>query len=91
MTDYFKKDYEPKPAAWLADSWAQWCGEDTAWVKEMRRFGALGGRIVDWGGMPRSASAIPLCFELVLPGGIRFPCDSRLKDIKAAIAFLEKP
>jgi len=67
----------------VADSWEKWCGE-TAWSKEVRKFGKNGGRIIWWGGFPQSASAIPLCFVLVMPNGKEFG-HSRLKDIKEAI------
>lgn len=75
-------------AARMADIWAGWCGDDSAWCKAAREFGALGGLAQYWSGMPRSASAIPLTFALYRPDGSKLPCSYRLKDIKAAIADL---
>lgn len=72
----------------VADFWASYSG-DTAWVKELRRFGELGGKIQYWGGVPRSASAIPLTFALFAPCGAQLECRYRLKDIRAAVQFLE--
>ena len=69
--------------------WIRWNGE-TQWVKLLRRFGELGGKIIDWtGAPPQSASAIPLCFSLFTPGGQKIESASRLKDIRAAVALLE--
>lgn len=71
----------------IAARWEAWCGE-TAWSRSLREFGALGGRIQYWCGMPRSASSIPLTFALFRPDGTKFDCDYRLKDIRAAVAEL---
>lgn len=68
--------------------WDAWCGE-TAWTRSLARFGELGGMIRYWCGVPRSASAIPLTFELFHPDGSKIPSNSRLKDIRKAIAILE--
>ena len=70
------------------EAWVAWCGE-TPWSKYLRRFGELGGKMIYWGGMPQSASAVPLCFQLFAPDGKELPCESRLKDIKAAVEYLE--
>ena len=83
------------PADIMADQWVWWCGEDTQWVKQCREFGRLGGLARYWCGMPQNCSAIPLAFELFAPDGRELPSNSRLKDIRAAIATLraeqEKP
>lgn len=71
-----------------AKAWVAWCGE-TSWSKYLYRFGELGGKMIWWGGYPQSVSAIPLCFQLFTPNGIELECNSRLKDIKAAIKYLE--
>ncbi len=75
----------------VAALWEAWCGE-TPWSKGLREFGALGGLIQYWCGVPRSASAIPLCFGLFYPDGRRIETggDSRLKDIRAAISILKE-
>ena len=80
------KGYE-NPAV-VAKFWESWCGI-TPWSKYLREFGELGGLIKYWGGVPQSASAIPLCFELLMPVGDVFPGGSRLKDIRAAVASLK--
>lgn len=69
----------------IADLWESWCGE-TLWSKKLKEFGRLGGKITYYCGMPRSASAIPLCFVLHLPNGKEFNGRSRLKDIQQAIS-----
>ena len=86
----FRINYRPKqpidPAA-LAQDWRAWCG-DTAWSRLMEDFAAVGGRVVDWGGRPKSRSAIPLCFGLVLPDGcVMADTNSRQSDIRRAIAL----
>ena len=60
------------PADRLADRWHHWCG-DTAWTAALDEFAMLGGYAEDWGGVPRSHSAIRLCFVLILPDGTRLP------------------
>ncbi|KKL57994.1 hypothetical protein LCGC14_2229800 [marine sediment metagenome] len=72
-------------AQYVAERWEQWCG-DTAWSRAMREWAALGGKVIWWGGVPRSASAIPLCFVLIDATGSKMPGNSRLKDIQAAVA-----
>ena len=72
----------------MAAIWASWCG-DTAWTRAALEFGALGGRFKYYDGMPRSKSAIPLTFALLAPDGTELPSNSRLKDIRAAIATLK--
>ncbi|KKL10450.1 hypothetical protein LCGC14_2555650 [marine sediment metagenome] len=75
----------PTVSAWqLAKRWEAWCG-GTAWSKAMREWAELGGRVIDYGGVPLSASAIPLCFVLVDSSGQEMPGSSRLKDIRAAV------
>lgn len=73
----------------VASLWERWCGE-TRWSILLREFGSLGGKIEYWCGVPQSASAIPLTFELMLPDGSIFQApdegNSRLKDIRAAIS-----
>ena len=69
----------------VAKRWEEWCGA-TAWSRAMREWGTLGGMVIWWGGVPQSASAIPLCFVLVDSAGQKMPGSSRLKDIRAAIA-----
>lgn len=73
----------------VADFWESYSG-DTAWVKALREFGRLGGQIQYWCGVPQSASAIPLTFGLFHPDGREIECDSRLKDIRAAIVLLRE-
>jgi len=73
----------------VAAAWERWCGE-TPWSRELRTFGRLGGRMVWWGGYPRSASAIPLCFSLYTPDGLPITGGSRLKDIRRAVALLRE-
>ena len=74
----------------IADFFASWCGE-TAWSIELRRFGALGGLIRYWCGVPRSHSAIPLTFALHWPSGTPMHFDrDRLRDIKLACQLLER-
>ena len=68
----------------VAKAWKWWCGS-CAWTKAMEAFGKIGGRVRWWAGYPRSASAIPLCFTLILSEGQEIN-GSRLKDIKEAIA-----
>ena len=68
----------------VAKQWENWCG-DTPWSRGLREFGDEGGKIIWYCGFPRSKSAIPLCFSLVMPSGIEVPGSSRLKDIKEAI------
>ena len=73
---------------YVAEQWVLWCGE-TQWSESLREFGKLGGKIVWWCGYPRSASAIPLCFTLILSSGKKYQGTSRLKDIKNAIKLAE--
>ena len=80
---------KPKPVDEVLEDWIAWAGE-TAWTKALREFGASGGLIVYWCGMPQCASAIPLAFTLHRPDGSRLPCDNRLKDIRAAIKILKQ-
>lgn len=68
----------------IAELWENWCGK-TNWSESLRQFGQLGGKIIYYCGMPQSASAIPLTFEMVMPTGEVLPGNSRLKDIKTAI------
>lgn len=69
--------------------WQAWCGA-TRWTDALGRFAVLGGKVKWWCGFPRSASAIPLCFGLYTPDGREIPGRSRLKDIRYAIALLER-
>lgn len=86
-TDYGRHRSFENPAR-LARFFEAWCGE-TPWSKQLRRLGELGGLVKHYCGVPRSASAIPLCFSILLPDGHEFPCDSRLKDLRAAVKYLE--
>lgn len=72
----------------VADAWEAWCGP-TRWSNGLKRLAELGGSIKWWCGYPRSASAIPLTFELFRPDGSKFPSGYRLRDIEAAVAELE--
>ncbi len=72
------------PATQVAKEWEHWCGV-TPWSQAMREWAELGGRVIWWGGFPRSKSAIPLCFVLVSRVGKELPGSSRLKDIQAAV------
>ena len=69
--------------------WERWCGP-SPWSEALREFGSLGGYCEYWCGVPRSASAIPLCFALYDRKGREIPGNSRLKDIKAAIKILKE-
>jgi len=69
----------------VADEWEAWCGT-TKWSTALRSLGDAGWSIQWWCGYPRSRSAIPLCFSLFTPNGDKFPCESRLTDLRAAIA-----
>lgn len=80
---------KPENPATVAECWRIWCG-DTPWSQSLEEFGSLGGTIAWWCGYPRSASAIPLTFELFLPDGTKFPTNYRLKDIKASCVEAEK-
>lgn len=71
----------------IAESWESWCGE-TQWSKKLREFGELGGKIEYFCGVPQSASAIPLCFVLIMPDNSKFG-SSRLKDIRNAIKIIK--
>jgi hypothetical protein len=73
-----------------ASFWESWSKASGKWAVALREFGALGGKCEYWCGVPNSASAIPLTFALYSPDGEKMPCDSRLKDIKAAIAVLRE-
>lgn len=74
----------------LVKTWEIWLGKPTKWSESMRRFGQLGGLVSDHGGVPRSKSAISLCFGLHKPDGTQIPgTKSRLKDIMNAIEILE--
>ena len=78
--------YRNLSPAYVADAWERWCGE-TSWSRGLRR---LEGRAtVDWwGGVPRSKSAIPLCFVIRLADGTEIR-GSRLKDIRVALATVK--
>ena len=76
---------EPMSCDYVADRWAGWCGE-TQWSKKLREFGKLGGAVIWYCGVPQSASAIPLCFSLIMPDKSKFNGSSRLKDIRQAIS-----
>ena len=78
------KGYVKTPLA-VAESWESWCG-DTKWVKLMKRLQGS-AMIIWWGGYPRSASAIPLCFQIILNDGRVFD-GSRLQDIQMAVDSL---
>lgn len=79
----------PEQPLLVALIWEAWNGE-TSWSRALRRFGELGGRIKYWGGHPsKGKMTYPVRFELYGPDGTKLPCNSRLKDIKAAIAALE--
>ncbi len=67
----------------VADKWAAWCGE-TPWSSLLRQLDGQAS-VKYYGGLPQSASAIPLCFTVVMNDGTEYR-GSRLKDIKAAIA-----
>lgn len=73
-----------QPASEVAELWEEYGGE-TKWSKTLREFGALGGLVQYWSGMPQSASAIPLTFALFAPDGTKLASNYRLKDIRAAI------
>lgn len=73
---------------YVAEAWERWCGV-TPWSNFMRSFGELGGQVIWYCGMPRSASAIPLCFTLVMPDGTERN-GSRLRDLRDAVAELEE-
>lgn len=81
--------YEPMSPIDLAHAWSLWCGENK-WTRSMRSLANVGCTVVWWGGYPRSASAIPLCFVIYLPNGKKFNGHSRLKDIIAAKAAAEQ-
>lgn len=72
----------------IANDWADWCGENTPWVKALREFASFGGLVTWWCGYPQSKSAIPLTFSLHRLDGTKLPCAYRLKDIRAAVAIL---
>lgn len=90
--EYYREQrrIKPEPVAKTVRAWTQWCGE-TPWTKYLIEFGQLGGLITYWCGVPRSASAIPLTFSLHYANGERIEgCDnSRLKDLRAAVAILK--
>ncbi len=71
----------------VAEQWGQWCGENQ-WVKAMKSLANTGTKIIWYCGFPQSASAIPLCFVIVLPNGMEIN-GSRLKDIRNAIKLLK--
>lgn len=77
----------------VATQWDLWCGP-TPWSYTLRKFGILGGKIIWFCGYPHSASAIPLCFGLIMPDNTEFIAPdlrhSRLKDIKQALAECER-
>ena len=75
----------------VLDLWVGWCG-DTSWSRSLKEYGELGGMIIHWCGVPRSSSAIPLCFELVDKDGKEIipNQNSRLRDIKQAIKALKE-
>lgn len=69
----------------LAGRWAAWAG-DTAWTAALEDFAVAGGMAQDWGGVPKSRSAIPLTFALFLPDGSKLlDCQYRLKDIRRGV------
>jgi hypothetical protein len=72
----------------VAKEWEDWCG-NTPWIRAARRFGELGGTFRWWGGYPRSASAIPLCFVCILPDGRELSGNSRLSDLRYAVTCAE--
>ncbi len=73
-----------------AKFWSTWRdkADNDPWVKALREFGKLGGKIIHWCGVP-GHSILPLCFELQLPNGAESPSNSRLKDIKWAILTIK--
>lgn len=72
----------------VAEAWEGWCGE-TPWSVGLKQFASLGGKIKWWCGMPRSASAIPLCFVLYDSEEKELEVgNERLKDINKAIEIL---
>ncbi len=75
---------ETESALDVAEAWEHW-GGNTPWSRAMREWSELGGRVIYWGGLPQSASAIPLCFVLVDASGQEIPGKSRLKDIREAV------
>lgn len=75
------------PAADIAEVWRSY-GGDTPWTAALDEFGALGGLVQYWSGMPRCASAIPLTFALFSPDGEKLQCSYRLKDIIAATRLI---
>lgn len=79
----------PVDAKLVAEDWRQY-GGDNPWTAALDRFGDLGGKVIWWCGYPRCASAIPLTFSLHMPDGTKAHCNYRLKDIRAAIALLER-
>jgi hypothetical protein len=66
----------------------RWSAKNKRWSAALREFGALGGKVEYWCGLPNCASAIPLTFGLYAPDGTELPCNYRLKDIHAAIEAL---
>ena len=79
--------YRYTPAA-VADAWERWCGE-TAWSRTMRSFDGEGRYVIWFGGYPRSASAIPLCFVVYDTEGHSLTTGSRLRDLKTAAASIK--
>jgi hypothetical protein len=71
----------------LAARWAAY-GGDTPWTHALEAFAVAGGMAMDWGGVPRSKSAISLTFSLYLPDGSKLENNKyRLKDIRRAVAL----
>jgi hypothetical protein len=87
MKSFFQEGGHIQTCEAVASAWERWCGV-TPWSISLRLFGNLGGKVIWYGGMPRCASAIPLCFTLIMPDGTKYNGRSRLMDIKDAITQL---
>lgn len=66
----------------VASRWESWCG-DTRWSRAMRKLQGKGYLVQDWGGVPQSASAIPLCFVVYDCVGRTVAGRSLLRDLEA--------
>jgi len=75
-------------AEYVADRWESWCGK-TRWSEGIREVGRLGGMIRWYCGFPQSASAIPLCFTVII-SPMEEVEGNRLKDIYHAIDILKE-
>ena len=80
-------DYTYTPEE-VADHWEVWLGV-TKWTEYMRALQPFNVSIIWYGGYPRSASAIPLCFVIQDINGNKLNEGSRLKDIKQTLLNLK--